>query len=327
MFSVPAVAANLIYIGSCAGNFYALDRTTGMVRWSYDIRKDGNQVSFHGNPLFAGDLILIGTDKSCALDGIGHVYAFDKNTGTVHWKYRTTSASTDVIQVGSNVYFGSFQDSWTALKSIDGNLAWSFSTRATNPDCMLPKSPVADDKHVYIAGLDGVIYSFDAASGQIVWKRKLPAGPSTTLALKGRFILVGTNDNHIYRLKSESGVTDAEITVEAKPVGRPILAGDSLLVFLENHSDRVGYLASVDIDLRKVRWMTKSSPEWASERPYVSKGVIIAGNCRGELAGFRATDGAPQWKTNVKGCIRSIGGDDDNLYVGVQEGTVYALRY
>lgn len=327
MFSVPAVAGDLIYIGSCAGKFYALDKTTGALRWSYDIRKDGNQQSFHGNPLFAGDLILIGTDKSCAPDGIGHVYAFDKNTGAVRWKYRTTSASTDIIQVGSRIYFGSIQDTWTALYLNDGSVAWSFSTGASNPDCNLPKSPVADGTHLYVAALDGNLYSFDASTGRIAWRQKLPAEPSTSLVLKDGFVIIGASDNHIYQLKSDSGAIAKETTVQAKPVGRPVIANDSVLFFLENRSDRTGYIVSLTEDLQTIRWIQKSSPDWASERPHVSRGLVVAGNCRGELSAFRASDGAPQWKVNLKGCIRSVGNSGDTLFAGAQEGTVYALRY
>ena len=135
---MPAVAGDLVYVGSCAGKFYALDKSTGAVRWSYDIKKDGNQQSLHGNPLCAGDLILIGTYKSCAPGAIGHVYPFDKNTGAIRWKYRTTSASTDIVRVGPGVYFGSIQDNWTALNLDDGSVAWTFATHTSNPNCTLP---------------------------------------------------------------------------------------------------------------------------------------------------------------------------------------------
>ena len=66
-----------MFIGSCAGNFYAINKSTGQLRWSYDIRKDGNQQSFHGDPLVTNDLILIGTDRSCDPNGVGHVYAYE----------------------------------------------------------------------------------------------------------------------------------------------------------------------------------------------------------------------------------------------------------
>ena len=110
MFSTPTVVGDAMFIGSCAGNFYAINKTTGQLQWSYDIRRDGNQQSFHGDPLVTNDLILIGTDRSCDPNGVGHVYAFERDSGKVRWKYRSTSVPTDVIQLNSNVYFGSFQD-------------------------------------------------------------------------------------------------------------------------------------------------------------------------------------------------------------------------
>ncbi len=316
----------LLFIGSCAGNFYAFNKTTGQVHWSYDIRKDGNQVSFHGDPLVTNDLILIGTDKSCVPDGIGHLYAFERDSGKVRWKYRSTSVPTDILQLNSNVYFGSFQDNWSSLNLNTGGLNWSFSTGATNKDCDPPKAPVADANRLFIAGLDGVIYSLDASSGRVVWKRKLASAPSTALALRDKTLYVGTNDQRMYRLHAETGEVISELALEAKPVGRLTFAKDSLFMFLEYPSERVGYIISVDFKLTGVRWKQRSSPDWASERPHLWKDLVVAGNCRGGMAAFRVSDGGPQWNLSLKGCIRSIGSSGDMLFAGVQEGTIYAYQ-
>ena len=325
MFSTPTVAGDLLFIGSCAGTFYAINKSTGQVQWSYDIRKDGKQVSFHGDPLVTGDLILIGTDHNCVPDGIGHVYAFERESGKVRWKYRSTSVPTDIVQLGSNVYFGSFQDRWSSVNLQSGGLNWSYSTGTPNPDCTFVKSPVAVDNRLFFAGLDGVVYSLDAASGHVIWKRKLSAAPSTSLVFWGKTLYVGTADQHIYRLSPETGAVVTQLATEATPAGRPAFAADSLYVFLENRPERAGHIISVDSKLAGVRWKQKSSPDWASERPHLWKGLVIAGNCRGEVASFRASDGGPQWKLNVKGCVRSIGSSGDMLFVGAQEGIVYAF--
>ncbi len=314
-----------MFIGSCAGNFYAINKTTGQMQWSYDIRKDGKQQSFHGDPLVTNDLILIGTDRSCDPEAVGHVYAFERNSGKVRWKYRSTSVPTDILQLNSNVYFGSFQDNWSSIDLHTGRLNWSFSTGATNKDCDMPKAPVTDKNRLIIAGLDGVIYSLDASSGRVIWKRKLLAAPSTALALSDKTIYVGTNDQRIYRLNAETGEVISELALEAKPVGRLAFANDSFFMFLQNASERVGYIVSVDSKLAGVRWKQRSSPDWASERPHQWKDFVVAGNCRGGLAAFRATDGEPQWNLSLKGCIRSIGSSDNMLFVGVQEGTIYAF--
>lgn len=111
------------------------------------------------------------------------------------------------------------------------------------------KSPVVDGARMYLAGLDGFIYSLDTRTGGVIWKRKLTAPPSTALALKDNALFVGTSDNRLYRLKSETGATVADLAVDATPVGRLTLSGDSLLLFLENRSERFGYVISVDPNL------------------------------------------------------------------------------
>jgi outer membrane protein assembly factor BamB len=315
-----------MFIGSCAGNFYAINKTTGQLQWSYDIRKDGKQQSFHGDPLVTGDLILIGTDRSCDPEGIGHVYAFERDSGKVRWKYRSTSVPTDIIQINSSAYFGSFQDNWSSIDLKSGSLNWNFSTGAPNKECDPPKAPVTSGNRLFIAGLDGVIYSLDASSGRVSWKRKLPAAPSTGLALRDKTIYVGTNDQRLYRLNAETGAVISELATEAKPVGRLAFANDSLLLFLQNASERVGYIISVDPKLTSVRWKQRSSPDWASERPHLWKDLVLAGNCRGEMTAFRAADGERQWNLSLKGCIRSIGSSGNMLFVGVQEGTIYAYE-
>ena len=325
MFSTPTVAGDLLFIGSCAGTFYAINKATGQVRWSYDIRKDGKQVSFHGDPLVTDDLIIIGTDHNCVPDGVGHVYAFERDSGKVRWKYRAVSVPTDIVRLGSNVYFGSFQDRWSSVKLHTGDLNWSFSTDTPNDDCAAIKPPVAVENRLFFAGLDGVVYSLDAATGRVVWKRKPMAAPSTSLVFRDKTLYVGTTDRHIHRLNAETGATVAELATEATPVGRPAFAADSLLMFLENRPERAGYIISVDSKLAGVRWKQRSSPDWASERPHLWEGLVIAGNCRGEVAAYRASDGEPQWKLNVKGCVRSVGSSGDMLFFGVQEGTVYAF--
>jgi len=326
VFSTPTVVGDALFIGSCAGTFYALNRTTGQVQWSYDIRKDGKQVSFHGDPLVTDDLILIGTDHNCVPDGIGHVYAFERDSGKVRWKYRAISVPTDIVRLGSNVYFGSFQDQWSSVDLHTGDLNWSFSTGAPNKDCDMPKAPATDGNRLFIAGLDGVIYALDALSGRVTWKRKLPAAPSTSLSLKDKTIYVGTNDQRIYRLNAETGAVISELAVDAKPVGRLAFANDSLFMFLENASERVGYIISVDTKLSGVRWKQRSSPDWASERPHLWKEFVVAGNCRGGIGAFRATDGEPQWNLSLKGCIRSVGSSGNMLFAGVQEGTISAYE-
>ena len=296
------------------------------MRWLYDIGRDGKQRSFHGDPLIVDDLILIGTDQSCDPEGIGHVYAFERDSGKVRWKYRSTSVPTDIGQLGSNLYFGSFHDNLSAIDFRTQQLKWSFSLGTSNPNCDLPRSPVTYKNSVLIAGLDGTVYSLEAGTGRVRWRRNLSAAPSTWIATRESNLYVGTADNKIYRINAENGDVVGHAATDAKPFGKLAFVGDSLVAFLENQSEKSGWIVSLNPGLKgAIKWKQKSSPEWASNGPHFWKGDIVAGNCRGEVAAFRATDGRPSWTLNVKGCVRSIGSSGDTLFVGVQEGTVHAF--
>jgi outer membrane protein assembly factor BamB len=282
VFSTPTVAGDVLLIGSCAGTFYAFDKRTGKVRWSYNIHQDGNQTSFHGNPLITDQLVLVGTDKSCAAGSIGHVYAFDRATGTVRWKYRTAGTPTDIARIGSSIYAASFVDELIALNLSDGSLRWRFATGT-------PRA-------------------------------------TTKLSVVGNSLYVGNSTNRLFRISADDGHVQSDLSVPASPGGRILVDTSALYIFLEDRDSQGGYLISTDLNLSPIRWTHKAERAWSSEWPRLWNGFLLAGNCRSELDAFRISDGAPEWSDKLKGCLRSIGTDGDNeqIYVGAQEGTVYA---
>jgi len=326
VFSTPTVAGDVLLIGSCAGTFYAFDKRTGKVRWSYNIHQDGNQTSFHGNPLITDQLVLIGTDKSCAAGSIGHVYAFDRATGTVQWKYRTAGTPTDIARIGSSIYAASFVDELIALNLSNGNLRWKFATGTPNPDCALPPAPVAVGDRVFYAGLNGILYAFDGQSGRLLWKHDLGRRATTKLSVVGNSLYLGNSENRLSRISADDGHVQSDLSVPASPEGRILVDAPALYIFLEDRDSQGGYLISTDLNLSQIRWIHKAEKAWSSEWPRLWNGFLLAGNCRSELDAFRISDGIPQWSDKLKGCLRSIGTDGDNeqIYVGAQEGTVYA---
>ena len=296
------------------------------MRWSYNIHQDGNQTSFHGNPLISDQLILVGTDKSCADGSIGHVYAFDRATGTVRWKYRTAGTPTDVARIGSTVYAASFADELIALSLAHGELRWRFATGTPNPDCTLPPAPVVMGDRIFYAGLNGILYGLDGKTGKLLWKHDLGQRSTTKLSVIGNSLYIGNSTNRIFRISPDDGHVQSELSVPASPTGRIIADATALYIFLEDRGVQAGYLVSTDINLSQIRWTHRSDRAWSSEWPRLWDGLLLAGNCRSDLVAFRTSDGALQWSDKLKGCLRSIGtdGESEQIYVGVQEGTVYA---
>jgi outer membrane protein assembly factor BamB len=293
----------------------ALETKTGQVKWEYDIRKDGEQRQFHGDPLVTNDLVVIGTDGA-----MGHVYAFEKSTGRVRWKYRVAESgvASDVLRLGRSVYAVTLGDELLCLDLETGKPNWTFHSGSHSKDFHWTSTPAAATERIYFGGLDGIIYALDAQSGRLTWKKELGGRVSTSLAVRGHDLYVGTAKRHIYRLDTDSGNVLSDFATEAEPNRHLMLAEDSLVAFL---GDEV--LASLDLSLKKVRWSAEASKEWTSARPYLWRGLVLAGDRR-ELVAFRCSDGAREWSHKFPETIRGIGTSDEVLYVGSLTGPIFA---
>jgi eukaryotic-like serine/threonine-protein kinase len=301
-------------VSSCNGMIRALDKSTGHVKWQYDITKDGQQTSFHGDPLVTDRLILIGTD-----DRMGHVYAFDRTTGEVRWKYKVDQrgVASDILRLGNNVYAVTLGDELLCLDLTTGKAKWTFHSGFSS-QASQTSTPALTADRIYFGGLDGIMYALDPQSGKQIWKKDLGAQIATSLALRESNLYVGTAKRHLYRLDAESGEVLADFVTEAEPRGQLIVTDDSLLVFLGDD-----ILASLDLSLKGVKWSAEASKEWLSARPYIWHGMVLAGNRR-ELVALKLADGSRIWSHQFPETVRGIGTSDKVLYVGTLTGPIFA---
>jgi eukaryotic-like serine/threonine-protein kinase len=230
VFSTPTVAGDLLVAGSCNGLIRALDKKPGHVKWEYDIRKDGEQSQFHGDPLITDDLVVIGTDGT-----LGHVYAFDRATGAVRWKYKVeaTGVSSDIVRIENQIYFVTIADDLVCLDLQSGKSKWVFHDAYSPQEyCVTCASPALSDGRVYFGGRDGFAYAVDAQSGKSIWRRDLGADVTTSAAVDHHNLYLGTSKRHLYRLSTDSGAVLTDLPTESAPSRRLIVANDSLLAFL-----------------------------------------------------------------------------------------------
>jgi outer membrane protein assembly factor BamB len=297
------------------------------VRWSYDIRKDASQISFHGNPLITDDLILVGTDGGNA----GHVYAFEKTTGRVAWKYQATGDSqfgrgvgTNIVRLGERVYGVTLANELLCLDLKTGRLNWSFRRPFT--DQAWGTAPAVSGNRIYFGALNGTMFGLDAASGTVIWSRELGARISASPVIIGNDLYVGTAGRYIYRLKRDNGEVISKLELETIPVGPLTPAGDMLLTMLNPRGGAGASKTVVCIDPSKMKlvWSQNSTPDWTMRQPLVLATAVLAGNEGGEVWAFRLNDGVPEWTHHFNGTIRSIGNSGNVLYIGTLHGTVYA---
>jgi outer membrane protein assembly factor BamB len=333
VYAAPTVVGDLVFIGSCVGTFFALDRVTGQVRWSYDIVRDGDQSGFHGNPLVVNDEIITGTDGA----GIGHVYAFEMSTGKVRWKHPMTKGAPssyglngNVVRLGHAVFGATIGDELISLNAETGKLNWSFASGYTGTAFRNPQSPATGNGRVFFGGINGMVYALSAESGQVIWKRNLGERVSTDLVVAGDGLYAGTAGGEFFRLNTDTGEITAEIKLGTIPVGLPAMLADSVLIYLNRGAGAGGQtLVSLDPGLKQIRWQQRAATNWSvAARPFVWRSTVLAGNGQGEVRAFRISDGKEVWWDTLKGTIRSFGSGarDSMIVIGTLEGMVYAYQ-
>ena len=301
-------------MGSCAGIFYAFDKDTGVIRWKYDTRPDQN-TSFHGNPIVTDDLVVLDADLPK-----GHVYALERATGAVRWKFRADEGvPSDLIRYGDTVFAVTSEDRLVAIDLATGRLRWERFSGADRSDRSYPISPRIAGNAVLFGGRNGLVQALDADTGDVKWTRQLAGRISTPPTLIDGGVYVGSSKGPIYRLNPTTGAIERELALPGQAYGNPTPIENGLVVSVSDNT-----FVSLDRELTRIRWQ-RSGRGWAL-RPLIWKGLIVIGNAAGDLFGFNPHDGSPAWSHHFKGIITSTGASGDVLYIGTQEGMVFAVR-
>jgi outer membrane protein assembly factor BamB len=310
----------MVYLGSCSGILFALDRRDGTPRWTHDVRPNRLPTSFHGDALLFDSTLVIGTDGGSADSSFGEIYAFGLESGRVVWKLSTRDGIvSDVIRAGDRLLAVTRADSLLCLDAASGRRLWSF--HAGEPFFPVNyRSPAVRGDHVYFGAATGVVYALEAGSGRVVWRRDLGVGINTSLVALGDALYFGGGDGEVYRLRRDTGTVEAHLMIGDPALGH-VATMDSLIVLATEST-----LVCVDPTLAAVRWRRGLPRPLSSSRPYLWRDAVLAATEDGELVSFGVSDGRPLWSHSFEGMIRGIGVSERTLYLGTYRGMVYAYR-
>jgi outer membrane protein assembly factor BamB len=221
IYSSPAVAGGVVYIGSADGNLYAVEAAGGKLRWKFDA---------HGR-VSSSPAVVDGVVYVVSLDG--NLYAVDAATGKQCWAFATEGEHrftrpgnlgafppTEVVPdpwdfflssptvVGGAVYFGSGDGHVYAVDAKTGALVWKFKTGD-----VVHGSPAVSGGIVYVGSWDTYFYALDAATGALKWKFKtlednkihLMMGIPGSAAVASGTVYFGCRDANFYALDALTG--------------------------------------------------------------------------------------------------------------------------
>lgn len=228
--SSPAVAGDLVMVGSGDGYLYAFDRGSGMVRW-----RAQTEGRIHSSPAVHRGVVFVGSFD-------GGVYAFDQGTGARRWRFDTEGRSLDSEPVGfdrrsiisspavtdSAVYIGSRDGHLYAIDAAKGTLRWRV---AHDGGSWSISSPAFDENAVYDASSDArFIHALRASTGERLWRLTTPGPVWSSPALAGGNLYIGDGSGTIHAIDRDSGKELWSYRTGGTVMSSPSLAGGVLYV-------------------------------------------------------------------------------------------------
>jgi outer membrane protein assembly factor BamB len=271
--------------------------------------------------LLAGDLIVVATDGRTGTAGF--VYAFDQQTGHVRWKYDAAGdVPSDVVRYRNMAYALTQEDKLLAFDLQSGDLRWSFEGRGRfrgRPKFV--SSPAVADERVFFSGRDGVLYAVHAETGALVWALELGTALTTPPTIREGVVYVGAiMEGRIVGVDADTGKLVAEVTAPGPVALSPDGVAAGVIVA---RGDEVQLR---DASLEQLVWSRRSSSGMWNRAPRVFGDLVLAGSTGGQVYGYRLSDGAVAFSVELDGVIAGIGSAGDVLYIGTQEGMLYAIR-
>jgi len=321
VFISPTVVGHAVIVGSCAGAAYALNRKTGKPIWSYDTRADGSAAQFHGEPLLLNGRVVVPTDA----DPKGHIYAFDSASGDLLWKVAfDQGVATTPLLIDGRIVAVSAEGEVVAVDPAKGEIAWHQTPAgALKPQPYL-SSPAYAGKRIFIADNTDKLFALNATTGETIWRKTLPARPTTALVVNGDRLLLATLDGYLNWIATDSGEVKKRVRFdEGRPYGTPILASPLLYVLTAGAK---GTLLALDPESGAIQWKRETPKEWTTYRPLVTDSNVIMGSEEKDLCAFDRTSGEVRWRRSVGQIPRGLGVSSDGiLYVGSLSGVVQAF--
>ena len=177
--SSPVVALGAVYFGSGDGNVYALDASTGDLRWKF---ATGDVV--HASPAFDSGTLYVGSWDS-------YFYALDAATGKEKWRFHGGEDPVVHNQVGFQsspvvadgvVYTGCRDSNLYAIDAATGKEKWRFPN---NGSWVIVSPAVSNGKVVFATSDSSLFHIADAATGKPVLQQSTTAYVFSSPALAG----------------------------------------------------------------------------------------------------------------------------------------------
>ena len=197
--SSPVAAQGAVYFGSGDGNVYAVEETSGALRWKFTT---GGVV--HASPAYDAGTIYVGSWDS-------YLYALDAASGREKWRFKTGEDPLMHNQVGFQsspavargiVYVGCRDAHLYAVDAATGKQRWSLPTQGS---WVVASPAVAPGKVIFGTSDSKLLFALDPETGKPVYQQPDNSYLFSSPAVAGDTIVVGKMNGALVALDLESG--------------------------------------------------------------------------------------------------------------------------
>ena len=204
------------------------------------------------------------------------------------------------LQVGDQVFVGTADNFMLALdQSTGGSLEWSFETGKP-----VWSTPEFEDGILYMASMDGTVYSLDAESGEEIWNRSLGGGVGANLELKNDLLYVNSYNSNANARDPGTGEIVWQVDTSSS-----VWSGSAVTESEVFFVDLNGHVYAADATSGDVKW-TIELGELVQATPAYSDGVLYVSTTgrsdaedeerRGTLFALSSEDGEILWQERTQ---------------------------
>ena len=183
--SSPSVWNGVVYFGSGDRHVYALDTSTGALKWKFQTAD-----VVHSSPAISDGTLFIGSWDT-------YLYALDALTGKEKWRFRTGDDPDAHNHVGNQsspavadgvVYFGSRDAFAYAISAATGQQLWKFSTDGS----WVNNSPAVEHGQVYFGtSVPAIMHAVDSKTGKVLFDVNAGSPVFASIALAHGMLYMG----------------------------------------------------------------------------------------------------------------------------------------
>jgi outer membrane protein assembly factor BamB len=319
-----------VYVGCDDGYLYALDATTGVLKWKY-----ATGGAIRSSPTLYNGTVYFGS-------GDGYFYAIDSANGSLHWKYQTAGACNSSPTVANAIVYFNTPGYLLALDAVTGQVKWQY---ATADQYATTQSPTVANGIVYDEAFEGMftIGALDATTGALQWTFQNGSSTSNP-AVEGGKVYAGDQFDQLVVLDAAAGTLLFRYNLFSQ--GNPTAFGSGTGPTVANGkiytASYTGYIYAFDSATYALLWSAGSYNALSGSigisgntgifsSPVVSGGIIFAGNNDSKIYAFDATTGAGKWVYDSENNTATAGTTNPTVagglvYCGGYNNSILALN-